>query len=251
MSDSIAIHIARYRPGVDDAPTAQRYDVPMDGDLSVLEVLNYIKDEIDPTLAYRWSCRMAICGSCGVMIDGEPRLGCNTFLREFADRGELHVRALDNFPVERDLIVDLEGFMDHLEAVKPWMMHETERSPAEGEYRQTPEELERFQQFSQCINCGLCYAACPQFGRDDSFLGPAALTLALRYNLDSRDDGNSERMAALNADEGVWRCTFVGYCTEVCPKDVDPAAAVNRGKVASTINYGLNLLRLAGGKHDT
>ena len=106
MSDSIAIYVARYRPGEDDAPTEQRYDVPLSADLSVLEALNYIKDELDPTLSYRWSCRMAICGSCGVMIDGEPRLGCKTFLREFAGRGELHLRALDHFPVERDLVVD-------------------------------------------------------------------------------------------------------------------------------------------------
>lgn len=250
MTETIAICVTRYRPEQDEAPWEQRYELPYDGDLSVLEALNHIKDEIDPTLSHRWSCRMAICGSCGVMIDGEPRLGCNTFLRDFAGRGEVHVRALDNFPVERDLIADLEAFMDHLEAVRPWMVHETERALDAGEYRQTPAELERYQQYSGCINCGLCYAACPQFGRDDSFLGPAALTLALRYNLDSRDDGNGERMPLLNADEGVWRCTFVGYCTEVCPKDVDPAGAVNRGKVASTINYGLNLLRLAGDKHD-
>lgn len=250
MSRSIDICVTRYRPERDDAPWEQRYPVPFDGDLSLLEALNYIKDELDPTLSHRWSCRMAICGSCGVMIDGEPRLGCKTFLRDYADRGQVHVRALDNFPVERDLVSDLSGFMDHLQAVEPWMIHRESRDLSAGEYLQSPAELERYRQFSQCINCGLCYAACPQFGHDPAFLGPAAITLAQRYNLDSRDDGAGQRMQALNAEQGVWSCTFVGYCTEVCPKDVDPAAAINQGKVASTVNYGLNLLRLARGTDD-
>ena len=98
-------------------------------------------------------------------------------------------------------------------------------------YQQSPEQLARYKQFANCINCGLCYSACPQFGLNPEFLGPAALTLAHRYNLDSRDHGKKQRMAELNRHEGVWSCTFVGFCSKVCPKHVDPAAAVNQGKV--------------------
>lgn len=244
MSEQITIVVSRYQPEADDEPWEQSYVVDYQPDLSVLEALNLIKDDQDSSLSYRWSCRMAICGSCGMMINDKPVLACSTFLRDFDDTRRLHVRALDNFPIERDLVSDISGFVDHLTQVQPYMMHDAEKPTSEGEFLQTPEELERYASFSDCINCGLCYAACPQFGRDPNFLGPAALTLAQRYNLDSRDDGAEQRMQYLNAEQGVWSCTFVGYCTEVCPKDVDPAAAINRGKVSSTINYSLNLLNL-------
>jgi len=250
VSDSITLHISRYRPEQDDAPWVQSYEIPYHRDTSVLEALNYIKDHLDPSLSHRWSCRMAICGSCGVMINDEPSLSCKSFLRDYIAAGELHVRAMENFPIERDLVSDLGGFIDHLKTVQPYLMREQDKPTSEGEYLQTPHEMGRYKAFSQCINCGLCYAACPQFGRNPEFLGPAALTLAQRYNLDSRDEGQSQRMAHLNEEEGVWSCTFVGHCSAVCPKDVDPAAAINQGKVASTVNYGLNLLNLIRGKHD-
>lgn len=250
MSDSITLHVSRYRPETDDAPQVQSYEVPYHRDGSVLEALQHVKDHLDPSLSYRWSCRMAICGSCGVMIDDEPRLTCKTFLRDYADKGELHLRAMENFPIERDLVSDLDGFIGHLETVQPYLIRERQRPVSEGEYLQTPREMERYKTFSECINCGLCYAACPQFGRNPEFLGPAALTLAQRYNLDSRDQGKSRRMTYLNAEEGVWSCTFVGYCSTVCPKQVDPAAAINQGKVASTLDYGLNLAGVARSNND-
>lgn len=250
MSDSITLHISRYRPEQDEAPWVQSYDVPYHHDTSVLEALSFIKDEIDPSLSFRWSCRMAICGSCGIMVDDQPRLGCETFLRDYRHSGELSVRAMDNFPIERDLVSDLSGFMNHLETVQPYLVREQSKPISEGEHLQTPQQMDRYKAFSQCINCGLCYAACPQFGRDPQFLGPAALTMAQRYNLDSRDQGKAERMTHLNREEGVWSCTFVGSCSAVCPKQVDPAAAINQGKVASTVNYGLNLLNLLSGSKD-
>ncbi|MEH6472204.1 MAG: succinate dehydrogenase/fumarate reductase iron-sulfur subunit [Halopseudomonas sp.] len=249
MSDAkhkmIKITVARYRPQQDDKPWDQRFDVPYSNDSTVLEALNYIKDNLDPSLSFRWSCRMAICGSCGYMVDGVPKLGCKTFLRDYTDKGTVRIAALDNFPIERDLISDIGDFVDKLETIKPYIIRENEKPPSEGEYLQTPAQLDKFKQFSQCINCGLCYAACPQFGRNPEFLGPAALALAFRYNQDSRDQGSAERMEFLNAEEGVWSCTFVGYCSEVCPKSVDPAAAINQGKLASNIDYGLNLVGLA------
>ena len=100
--------------------------------------------------------------------------------------------------------------------------------------------------FRSCINCGLCYAACPQFGLNPEFIGPAAITMAHRYNLDNRDHGKQSRMPILNGKNGVWSCTFVGYCSEVCPKHVDPAAAINQGKVESAKDYVISMLKPKG-----
>lgn len=236
------ITILRYLPEQAAEPFSQTYSVPYDASTSVLDALTYIKEELDPTLSYRWSCRMAICGSCGMMINGKPILGCNVFLRDYAKTGML-IEPLAHFPVERDLIIDMESFLTHLEAVKPYLINKKAQGVQTFEpHVQTPKQLDKYQQFSNCINCGLCYSACPQFGLNPEFIGPAALTLAHRYNLDSRDQGQAERMPMINSEEGAWSCTFVGYCSEVCPKQVDPAAAVNQSKVTSATDLLLSLL---------
>ena len=121
--------------------------------------------------------------------------------------------------------------MEKLPRVKPWIIRDEELSVDDGEYLQTPEELDAYKQFSMCINCMLCYAACPVYGLDPDFVGPAAIALAERYDLDSRDQGARERLDVLIEHEGVWGCTFVGECTRVCPKHVDPAGAIQRYKL--------------------
>jgi fumarate reductase iron-sulfur subunit len=230
MADEITLQVARYRPGKEAAPTVDEFVVPLRRELSVLDGLNYVKDQVDGTLSFRWSCRMGICGSCGMTVNGEPRLTCGTFLTEYAP-GPVLVEPLRNFPVVRDLVVDMSDFMKKLPAVKPWIIRDDPIDVDEGEYLQTPEELEEYKQFSMCINCMLCYAACPIYGLDPDFVGPAAIALAERYDLDSRDQGARERLDILIEREGVWGCTFVGECTAVCPKHVDPAAAIQRYKL--------------------
>ncbi|MDU4093452.1 MAG: 4Fe-4S dicluster domain-containing protein, partial [Pantoea sp.] len=148
----------------------------------------------------------------------------------------MRIAPLANFPVERDLVVDMSHFIASLEAIKPYILGNP-RVPTQGANRQTPAQMARYHQFSGCINCGLCYAACPQFALNPQFLGPAVIALAQRYNLDSRDHGKAARMPLLNGDNGVWPCTFVGFCSEVCPKHVDPAAAIQQGKVESAKDY--------------
>jgi fumarate reductase iron-sulfur subunit len=212
----------------------------------VLQALQHVKDEIDGSVSFRWSCRMAICGSCGMMVDGKPRLACQTFVRDLLP-GPVRIEALAHFPIERDLVVSLDGFIDKLESIKPYLIPKAPRTLEEGEYLQTPEQLQRIEQYSSCINCTLCYAACPQFGLDPEFVGPGVLALLHRYNADSRDGGREQRMEVLNAAEGVWSCTAVGYCSEVCPKHVDPANAVNQNKVNSAKDYFLRFLRRDGG----
>ena len=131
----------------------------------------------------------------------------------------------------RDLVVDIGDFMDEAAAGQAVDHPRRGASSDDGEYLQTPEELDAYKQFSMCINCMLCYSACPVYGLDPDFVGPAAIALAERYDLDSRDHGARERLDVLIEHEGVWGCTFVGECTRVCPKHVDPAGAIQRYKL--------------------
>jgi len=243
---SIEIEVLRYRPEQEDAPVWQRYTVPFTDDMSVLQGLQQIKDDQDGSLSFRWSCRMAICGSCGMMVDGKPKLSCQTFLRDLLP-GPVRIEALAHFPIERDLIVSVDKFVDKLEAIKPYLIPKEPRTLAQGEYLQTPAQLQQYEQFSSCINCMLCYAACPQYGLDDKFVGPGVLALLHRYNADSRDGGREQRMEVVNANEGVWSCTAVGYGSVVCPKHVDPAHAVNQNKVNSAKDYFLRFVAPKGG----
>lgn len=232
----ITIEILRYQPGTSEAPYTQSFTIPYTADMSVLQGLQYIKDNLDGSLTYRWSCRMAICGSCGMMIDGKPQLACRTFLRQFAP-GPVRVEALAHFPIERDLVVDADDFITKLDKIKPYIVPKEPRTLEQGAYNQTPDELAKYEQFSHCINCMLCYAACPQYGLDNKFLGPGLTALLHRYNSDSRDGAKDERMQLVHSEEGVWHCTAVGYCSEVCPKAVDPANAVNQNKTASAVDW--------------
>jgi fumarate reductase iron-sulfur subunit len=238
---TIAIEVLRYSPEKNLEPHWQAFAVPYSETASVLEALQDIKDDLDSTLTFRWSCRMAICGSCGMMINGVPKLACRTFLHEYFPAG-IRVGPLKHFPIERDLVVAAADFIRKLESVKPYIVPKEPRSLDQGEYLQTPEQLERFRQFSTCINCMLCYAACPQYGLDQEFLGPGVLALLHRYNADSRDGASAERMEIVHAEEGVWGCTAVGYCSEVCPKSVDPANAVNQNKMTSALDYFLRFV---------
>jgi fumarate reductase iron-sulfur subunit len=234
MRDRITLQVARYRPEQESDITFEEHEVPCPKDWVILDGLNHIKDRIDGTLSYRWSCRMGICGSCGMTVNGEPKLTCATFLSDYAP-GPVRVEPLRNFPVIRDLIVDIGDFMQKLVRVKPWLVRQVEKPLTEGEFLQTPEELDEYKHYSMCINCMLCYAACPIYGLDSKFIGPAAIALAQRYNFDNRDQGSADRMAVLSEHEGIWGCTFVGECTKVCPKHVDPAGAIQRYKLTAAM----------------
>jgi fumarate reductase iron-sulfur subunit len=234
MADRITLQVARYRPELESEASFDEFEVPCHKEWVVLDGLNHVKDRLDGTLSYRWSCRMGICGSCGMTVNGEPKLTCATFLSDYAP-GPVRVEPLRNFPIIRDLIVDIGDFMRKLVRVKPWLVRAAEKPIQDGEYLQTPDELDEYKQFSMCINCMLCYAACPIYGLDPKFIGPAAIALAQRYNYDSRDEGAPERMEVLSEHEGIWGCTFVGECTKVCPKHVDPAGAIQRYKLSAAM----------------
>lgn len=184
---------------------------------------------------------MGVCGSCGMMVNGTPKLSCAAFLKHYYPN-PIRVEPLNNFPVERDLVIVLDSFMKKLDSVKPYLIRQPgqEKPVSEGEYRQSPAELAKYKQFSMCINCMLCYAACPVMGLEPEFVGPAAIALGMRYNLDSRDQGREQRQEVIASHEAIWQCTFVGECSVVCPKHVDPAGAIQQAKVASTIDWFLS-----------
>jgi fumarate reductase iron-sulfur subunit len=242
MSETIRLEVLRYHPETDSEPHFQSYTVPYRDDWVVLDALNHVKDHLDATLSYRWSCHMAVCGSCGMMINGEPKLSCHTFLRDYRG-GVIRVEPLDHFPIERDLVIVMDSFMEKLSDVKPYLLPKETKPLSEGEYLQSPGELGAFHQYTQCINCLLCYAACPQCGLNEDFVGPAALALAHRYNLDSRDGGKDIRAEVFASNEGIWECTFVGACSQVCPKHVDPAAAIQQTKISASVDWLKDLLR--------
>jgi fumarate reductase iron-sulfur subunit len=241
ITQTMEFEVFRYRPEQEEQPTFQTYKVPIKSDWVILDALNYIKDEIDGTLSYRWSCRMGVCGSCGMMVDGTPVLTCAVFMESYLP-GPVRIEPLTNFPVVRDLVIESSDLMSKLKRVKPWIIREEEKPLSEGEHLQTPAELTDFKQYSMCINCMLCYSACPVYGLEPSFIGPAVIALAQRYNLDSRDQGKKQRLEILSEDDGIWQCTFVGECSEVCPKDVDPASAIQRTKVTRTAEWWKSML---------
>jgi len=248
MADKIVLEIARYAPDRDTEPSFQKFEVPLRKEWVVLDALNYIKDKVDGSLTYRWSCRMGVCGSCGMMVNGEPKLTCATFLTKYGNGATVRIEPLRYFPVIRDLVTALSDFLVKLQKVKPWLIHPNQPPLSAGEFLQTPEQLDLYKQFSMCINCTLCYAACPVVGLDQDFVGPAALALAQRYNLDNRDEGAAERLATLAHPDGIWGCTFVGECTRVCPKHVDPAGAIQQYKLTAALDWVASLVLPRGHK---
>ncbi len=214
-------------------PYVDEFSLPVQGEMTVLDALSLIKDQQDGSLTFRFSCRMGICGSCGMMVNGKPVLTCQTYLHHLSS-GPVKVEPLRHFPVIKDLVVDIEDPMEKFRSVMPWSNFQ--KNSVSGEARkQTPKELSKINQESQCVKCMLCYSACPVYGLDKSFIGPAAAALAYRYEKDSREknelSSRRKRMSRMAAKDGVWNCSFVGECSVVCPKRVDPALALQRLKL--------------------
>lgn len=223
----VLYRIRRYEPGRDPAPRWQDFTLPRVPGMTVLDGLWTIKQTQDASLAWRSSCRMGVCGSCGVLINGRARLACNTQVSEL-NADIVAVAPLPNFDIIRDLVPDLAPMFDAHAALKPYLIREdaAEQENPTGEFGQSPHELEHYLQFSYCIKCGCCMAACPTYATDPVYSGPMPLGQAHRYNADSRDAGFTKRREVLSGERGPWRCHFAGECSRVCPKGVDPAKAI-------------------------
>ena len=234
----VVYRIRRFDPDRDGAPRRQEFRIAAPPGMTVLDGLWKIKETADPSLVWRASCRMGVCGSCGMLINGSPRLACNTQIAELGT-SIVAVAPLPNFDIIRDLVPDLAPMFDAHAALSPFIIRDDvkEMDKPTGEFRQTREELERYLQFSYCIKCGCCMAACPTVATDPLYSGPQPLSQAHRYNTDSRDGGFAARCEILGGERGPWRCHYAGECSKVCPKGVDPAKAIQIMKRDLVLDY--------------
>ena len=225
-SQTKTLRIARYNPEKDSEKQFMEFSVPVEKWTTVLETILNVKQHQDHSVGVRYSCRQATCGSCGMIINGKPRLACFTKVSEL-DSDVVTVEPMNNFPIIRDLAVKFERLFDTHHKIKPYLDREdTELESDAKEFLQSPEELEKYIQFANCIKCGLCNSACPTMATDSSFVGPQALAQAYRYVADSRDKGKDSRLKIIDDSHGIWRCHFAGSCSQVCPKGVDPAMGI-------------------------
>jgi succinate dehydrogenase / fumarate reductase, iron-sulfur subunit len=238
LPSEVTFRIRRFDAVTDTAPHWEDYRLPLTSGMTVLEGLKTIKETLSPTLAWRSSCRMGVCGSCGMFINGRPRLACNTQIAELG-AGIVTVAPLPNFDTIRDLVPDLVPMIDAHAATKPHIIRGdgAEQQQPTGEFWQSIHQLEEFLQFSYCIKCGCCMAACPTYATDPVYAGPMPLAQAHRYNADSRDGGFTERKEVLAGERGPWKCHFAGECSRVCPKGVDPARAIQLMKRELVLSY--------------
>jgi len=217
--------VYRYDPDSGETPRMDTYEVDMDkcGPM-VLDALLKIKNEVDATLTLRRSCREGICGSCAMNIDGTNTLACTKACSDI--KGDAKIYPLPHMPVVKDLVADLSNFYAQYAAVKPWLQARTP-APPDHERLQSKEEQEQIDRPAACILCACCSTACPSYWwNSERFLGPAALLAAYRWIIDSRDEATGERLDELEDPFRLYRCHTIMNCTDVCPKDLNPARAI-------------------------
>ncbi len=217
--------IYRYDPEGGGQPTWDTYKIDLDdcGPM-VLDALFKIKNEIDPTLSFRRSCREGVCGSCAMNIGGRNTLACTKGIDEVAGAA-ITISPLPHLPVVRDLVPDLSNFYAQYASIEPWL-HTTTAEP-EKEWHQTPEDRDRLDGFYECILCASCSTSCPSYWwNGDRYLGPAVLLQAYRWLVDSRDEATSERLDMLEDPFKLYRCHTIMNCANVCPKGLNPAKAI-------------------------
>jgi succinate dehydrogenase / fumarate reductase iron-sulfur subunit len=214
-----------------DAATGNRalreYEVDAPEWVTLLDVLDIVKDQVDGTLSYRKSCRMMICGSCGMRMDGAAVLACKTRMYDLAQAGHVPVISpMGNLPVVKDLVVDMEPFWAKFRAVKPYL-EPSPAVPADGKEYVIPQaRMNAIHKEALCINCGCCVSECNAMESSPEFLGPQALAKAMRFVGDPRDGDERGRLEGLNGEHGIWECTRCYFCNERCPKGVDPRDAI-------------------------
>lgn len=225
QTDAVRVKIYSYDPDTGEPPRMQDYTVPggYEGHM-VLDLLTNIKNEIDDSIAYRRSCREGVCGSDGMNINGKNRLACVTNVKDLQQ--PIVLRPLPGVPVVRDLIVDLSEFWKQYHSIKPYLVNDD--PPPERERLQSSEERDRLNGLYECILCACCSTACPTFWwNPDRFVGPAGLLQAYRFIADTRDTTPSQRLDDLDDAYRLFRCRTIMNCTDVCPKGLNPAAAIS------------------------
>ncbi len=230
--------VKRYSPP-QPSPYFQSFELPFSNDMTVLDLLTKIKENEDGSLTFRSSCRMGMCGSCAMTVNGKPVLTCQTYAKDVVKENKpMLVEPLRNFPVIKDLIVDIGDVFEKMRSTMPYVERMEKKAIADGTYKQSSKERKKLEKTSQCIKCMICYSACPVYGYEKDFIGPAAAALAERYNQDSHESAEhkNERMNTITSEKGVWKCSFVGECSSACPKRVDPAQALQRLKIMGSLH---------------
>jgi succinate dehydrogenase / fumarate reductase iron-sulfur subunit len=228
----VTLKIERYNPETDER-RLESHTVDVAETATLLDTLDVIKDEVDGSLTYRKSCRMAVCGSCGMRMDGAAVLACKTPMKPLVEAGHVAtISPMGNLPVIKDLVVDMDPFWEKFRAVKPYLDEGDGDAPVK-EWRVQQAELDRIMKEALCIQCGCCVSECNSMEADPDFLGPAALAKAARFVGDVRDRGGKQRLELYNGPHGVWDCTRCYFCQERCPKGVDPRDAI--AKVGTAI----------------
>ncbi|MGC8581633.1 MAG: succinate dehydrogenase iron-sulfur subunit [Thermoplasmata archaeon] len=227
MVEKKVFSIYRFDPEKDKNPYYKEYTVNVEEGMTVLEALIKIIEKQDASLSLRFSCRMAVCGSCGITIDDSPRLACKTPVSSLKGK-VIKIEPLPGMPVIKDLVVDLEPFFDNLKKIKPYLIT---KSPDPAKERlQTPEEREIISESADCILCGCCTTSCPVFWEDNGYLGPAAINKAFRFLFDSRDEGYEDRLSAVGGIGGVSRCHHAYRCVVACPKNINTTYSIDMVK---------------------
>jgi succinate dehydrogenase / fumarate reductase iron-sulfur subunit len=215
--------IRRYDPEHDEAPRYEEYALEVPSGMTVLEALLRIQAEQDGTLAFRYACRGAVCGSCAMVMDGEVGLACRTQVSDLAG-APVTIEPLPSLSLVRDLVVDMDAFLAKDRAVMPWL-EPGDEEPAR-ERLVAPEDWREAEPYTNCILCACCHGVCPVAARDPDYLGPAALGKHYRFLADARDGADQERLALVAGEHGVGGCDVVWSCTKVCPKRVPPTKGI-------------------------
>jgi succinate dehydrogenase / fumarate reductase, iron-sulfur subunit len=222
----VALKIWRYDAETGDK-ALREYEVEAPEWACLLDVLDIVKDQVDGTLSFRKSCRMMICGSCGMRMDGRAVLACKERMLPIVESGHVPViSAMGNLPIVKDLVVDMEPFWQKIRAMKPWLQPGYIEPPDGKEFVVSQEQTEVINKEALCINCGCCVSECNSMESDPDFLGPAALAKGMRFVGDARDQAAIDRLESYNSEHGIWDCTRCYFCQERCPKGVDPRDAI-------------------------
>jgi succinate dehydrogenase / fumarate reductase, iron-sulfur subunit len=235
---TVALKIWRYNAETGDKELRD-YEVEAPEWACLLDVLDLVKDKVDGSLAYRKSCRMMICGSCGMRMDGRAVLACKERMKPIVDRGHVPViSAMGNLPIVKDLVVDMDPFWGKVRSVKPWLDPGYDEPP-DKERIVSQQQMNVIHKEALCIMCGCCVSECNSMESDPDFTGPAALAKGFRFVGDPRDHAEVERLNVLNQEHGIWDCTRCYFCNERCPKGVDPRDAIAK-LGAESIKHGID-----------
>jgi succinate dehydrogenase / fumarate reductase iron-sulfur subunit len=245
-TETTTFKILRFDPATDESPYYRDYSLDVTPGMTVLEALLRIQMEQDGSLAFRYACRGAVCGSCAMLINGREELACRTQVlglgkaqwtvyegagrepseTEFRDDGIVTVEPLRNLPVLKDLVVDMEPFFGNVQHIEPWL--QPDDPDPERERLVLPDDWKEAEPYTNCILCSCCHSVCPAGEQDREYLGPAALAQHYRFLADARDGAAEGRMALVDKEQGVWGCDMVRYCMEVCPRGVTPTMGIGR-----------------------